>query len=81
MTPKGVEKLKSEDRDQSVILYLNIDEETRKTRLESRRDADDVQRRLEADRLDFTDFMDYDELINDPFFDLQNLSFLKNNNI
>ena len=68
MTPKGVEKLKSEDRDQSVILYLNIDEETRRTRLESRRDADDVKRRLEADFVDFKDFTDFDFEIKDSNF-------------
>jgi guanylate kinase len=81
MTPSGVKKLKSEDRKNSHIIYLDIPEDIRRERLLLRRDADDVQRRLEADRLDFTDFMDYDELINDPFFDLHNLSFLKNNNI
>jgi guanylate kinase len=68
MTPKGVEKLKSEDRDQSVILYLNIDEETRRSRLESRRDADDVKRRLEADFVDFKDFTDFDFEIKDSNF-------------
>ena len=77
MTPSGVKKLKSEDRKNSHIIYLDIPEDIRRERLLLRRDADDVQRRLEADRLDFTDFMDYDELINDPFFDLHNLSFLK----
>lgn len=68
MTPKGVEKLKSEDRVESVILYLNIDEETRKSRLESRRDADDVKRRLEADFADFLGFTDFDLEIKDPNF-------------
>jgi guanylate kinase len=77
MTPSGVKKLKSEDRKNSHIIYLDIPEDIRRERLLLRRDADDVQRRLEADRLDFTDFMDYDELINDPFFDLHNLSFFK----
>lgn len=68
MTPKGVEKLKPEDRMESNILYLNIDEETRKSRLESRRDADDVKRRLEADFADFKDFIDFDFEIKDPNF-------------
>lgn len=68
MTPKGVEKLKPEDRVESVILYLNIDEETRKSRLESRRDADDVKRRLEADFADFLGFTDFDLEIKDPNF-------------
>jgi guanylate kinase len=76
MTPKGVEKLKSEDREESVILYLNIDEETRKNRLEGRRDADDVKRRLEADFADFKDFTDFDFEIKDPDFTLDSLSGL-----
>jgi len=68
MTPKGVEKLKPEDRKESNILYLNIDEGTRRSRLESRRDADDVKRRLEADFADFKDFTDFDFEIKDPNF-------------
>ncbi len=68
MTPKGVRKLKPEDRMESSILYLNIDEETRRARLESRRDADDVRRRLEADFADFKDFTDYDFEIKDSNF-------------
>jgi guanylate kinase len=68
MTPKGVEKLKPEDRKESTILYLNIDEEARRSRLESRRDADDVKRRLEADFVDFKDFTDFDFEIKDSNF-------------
>ncbi len=68
MTPKGIAKLKPEDRVESIVLYLNIDEETRKKRLEERRDADDVKRRLEADFHDFSDFTDFDFEVNDPNF-------------
>ena len=68
MTPKGISKVKPEDREESVILYINIEEETRRKRLESRRDADTVNRRLEADFQDFYDFTDYDlETINPTF--------------
>jgi dephospho-CoA kinase len=76
MTPKGVEKLKPEDRKESTILYLNIDEETRRSRLESRRDADDAKRRLEADFADFKDFTDFDFEIKDQNFTLDSLSGL-----
>jgi hypothetical protein len=76
MTPKGVEKLKPEDREESNILYLNIDEETRRSRLESRRDTDDVKRRLEADFADFKDFTDFDFEIKDSDFTLDSLSGL-----
>ena len=68
MTPKGIAKLKPEDRVESIVLYLNIDEETRKKRLEERRDSDDVKRRLEADFHDFSDFTDFDYEIKDPNF-------------
>lgn len=78
MTPSGVEKLRHEDRKNSHIIYLDIPEEIRRQRLLSRRDADHVERRLAADQDDFSNFDDYDEQITDPFFNLQNLSFLKN---
>lgn len=78
MTPSGVEKLRLEDRKDSHIIYLDIPEEIRRQRLLSRRDADHVERRLEADQDDFSNFDDYDEQITDPFFNLQNLRFLKN---
>lgn len=81
MTPKGVEKLKPEDRVESVILYLNIDEETRKSRLESRRDADDVKRRLEADFADFLGFTDFDLEIKDPNFTPDSISSIMKNKI
>ena len=68
MTPKGISKLKPEDRKESVVVYLNIDEETRKKRLEERRDADDVTRRLQADFQDFHDFTDFDCEIKDSNF-------------
>ena len=68
MTPGGIAKLSKKDREESTIVYLNIDEETRKKRLEARRDADDVKRRLEADYADFLDFEDFDREIKDPNF-------------
>jgi hypothetical protein len=69
MTPGGIQKLTEKDRKESLIVYLNIDEDTRRTRLESRRDADDVKRRLEADFRDFLDFTDFDLEITDPNFE------------
>ena len=68
MTPKGIAKVKPEDRKESIVLYINVDEETRRKRLEGRRDADTVNRRLEADFQDFYDFTDYDlETTNSTF--------------
>ncbi len=80
MTPSGVKKLRTQDRENSHIIYLDIPEEIRRERLLLRRDADDVERRLQADHKDFSNFSDYDEQIFDPFFNLKDLSFLKNNN-
>ena len=74
MTPGGIKKLSPKDREESVVLYLNIDEDTRRKRLESRRDADDVKRRLEADFRDFLDFSDFDLEITDPNFNIDSLS-------
>lgn len=82
MTPKGISKLKPEDREESIVVYLNIEEETRKKRLEERRDADDVTRRLEADFHDFHDFVDFDFEIKDSNFtdigDIGNVYFYTN---
>lgn len=83
MTPGGVQKLTPKDREESVIVYLDIDEETRKRRLEERRDADDVKRRLEADFKDFLDFSDFDFSIKDPNFtdigEIGNVSYYNRN--
>jgi guanylate kinase len=73
MTPKGIAKVKPEDREESVILYINIDEETRRKRLEGRRDADTVSRRLEADFQDFYDFTDYDLETTNPNFEVDEI--------
>jgi guanylate kinase len=73
MTPKGISKVKPEDRKESVILYINIDEETRRKRLEGRRDSDTVNRRLEADFQDFYDFTDYDLETSNPTFEVDDI--------
>ena len=64
MTPKGISSLKKEDRKNSVVIYIKANEETRRNRLLERRDADDVNRRIEADEKDFGDFNDFDFTIN-----------------
>lgn len=70
MTPSGIEKLKPEDRKESFIIYIDIDEDTLKRRLSERRDADNVDRRIEADRKDFKNFSDFDCIIENPNFTL-----------
>ena len=70
MTPSGIAKLLPEDRKESLIVYLDIDEETRRSRLLGRRDADSVERRLKADDEDFENFNDFDHRIVDPEFSI-----------
>ena len=68
MTPSGLSKMKKEDRERSFVVYLDIEEDVRKERLLKRNDADNVERRLNADHADFLDFTDYDYSITNPFF-------------
>jgi guanylate kinase len=68
MTPSGVLDLTPEDRSESIIIYLDIPEEIRRERLSQRKDADDVERRILADRKDFSGFNDYDYSLKNPDF-------------
>lgn len=69
MTPSGLSKLLPQDRSESFVVYLDIEEDIRRTRLMQRNDADNVDRRLYADRNDFEGFEDYDYRITNPNFD------------
>ncbi len=69
MTPSGLKKLLPEDRLESFVVYLDIDEDIRRNRLMQRNDADNVERRLGADHRDFEGFKDYDLIITNPTFD------------
>lgn len=80
MTPKGISSLKKEDRKNSVVIYIESNEETRRNRLLERRDADDVERRIKADEKDFNNFNDFDLIINNSEEnDTRNLISLLNN--
>lgn len=68
MTPGGLSKLSHDERDESFVIYLDIDSDIRKNRMCMRKDADDVERRLKADEIDFNLFDDYDATIIDPNF-------------
>jgi len=68
MTPSGISKLASEDRQRSFIIYLDVEESVRKERLSQRSDADTVERRLRADEEDFSAFTDYDMRIKNQDF-------------
>ena len=67
-TPEGVAQIDELDRRNSLVIYLDIDEATRIKRLQERSDADTIERRLQADREQFKDFVDYDIKITNPNF-------------
>ena len=69
MTPTGLSHLSEADREESLVVYFDIDEEIRKNRMYERAgNADSVERRLAADREDFKDFSNYDIRIDNPKF-------------
>jgi dephospho-CoA kinase len=68
MTPSGIAKLHQKDRSESFILYLDIDLEVRRARMQNRNDADSVERRLKTDSEDFSDFVNFDLSITDPSY-------------
>lgn len=69
MTPRGLSQMHPHDRQDSLVVYIDIPYEIRKERLMGRLDADSVERRLSTDEQDFLTFSDYDVIINDPNFD------------
>jgi guanylate kinase len=68
MTPGGINKIKTADRKNSFIIFIDIPIEIRRERLASRNDADTVDRRIEADERDFNNFTDFDIKITDHKF-------------
>lgn len=60
MTPSGIAALKPEDRENSMVIYVDAPEEIRRSRLSERNDVDGVDRRMEADNKDFENFVDFD---------------------
>ena len=69
MTPEEFKNITPEIRKGCFVVYLDIDRETRKKRIQGRGDKNDsVERRLEADEEDFKSFNDYDLRVTDPDF-------------
>jgi guanylate kinase len=69
MTPSGLSHLSSEDREESLVIFLDIPKEERSERMYARKaNVDSVERRLQADEIDFVDFLDYDVKISDPYY-------------
>jgi len=68
MTPNGVRNLKPEDRQRSLVVYINPGLKIIKERLLQRKDADNAERRMKTDSIDFDGFTDYDiEITNSHF--------------
>jgi guanylate kinase len=69
MTPSGLEHLKTEDRETSLVMFFDIEESIRKERLAARvMPGHSVEARLQADRDLFAGFTNYDVRISDPNF-------------
>lgn len=68
MTPGGIRNIKPEHRKKCLIIFLDVEREILKQRLLERKDADDAERRLLADDLDFSGFSDFDIKITNPDF-------------
>jgi guanylate kinase len=60
MTPRGVNNIRSNDRENCFVIFIDPPKEIIKERLLQRRDADSVDRRIEADDKDFFEFSNYD---------------------
>lgn len=71
MTPGELEQIDEETRKGCFVVYLDIDRRIRESRISGRNDNNDsVQRRLDADEIDFKSFGDYDLKITDPEFEV-----------
>lgn len=68
MTPRGIAQLSPIDREKSTVIFIDIPQDIRRKRMEKRKNADDVGRRLVADTQDFAHFKNYDIRITNPLF-------------
>lgn len=74
MTPVGLSHLSEQDRRDSLVIYFDIPLEYRKNRMYERGgNADSVDRRIEADEVDFKFFENYDISISNPFYKIGDL--------
>lgn len=72
VTPNEIEQLSSKDRRKCFVVYLDIPEDVRRSRITRRNDNNDsVERRIQSDKEDFKDFIDYDLRIVDSEFDIE----------
>lgn len=82
MTPKGLAHLDHIDREESYVVYFDIPEDIRRKRIEARvGNADSIDRRIEADEIDFAGFKNYDHIILTPEFTSEMLVDLIKKNV
>jgi len=60
MTPSGINSLSEKERKECFVIFIDVPEEVRRERLNSRKDADDPERRIKTDLEDFKDFKNFD---------------------
>lgn len=69
----GLDKIK-EYREECFIIYIDIDSDTRRTRLLNRSDSNDsIERRIEADEKDFEGYEDFDYRVTDPDYNVEDI--------
>ena len=68
MSPPSIKDLSSELLSSSFIIYLDIDENIRRSRMDMRVGQDSTERRIKADLDLFKDFIEYDIRIDTPNF-------------
>ena len=69
MTPTGLSHVGPDDRKECFVIYVDIDKDVRKERLLNRNmPGDSLERRIDADELDFYNFTNYDIRITNPDF-------------
>ena len=69
MTPDSISKINSKDRKACVVVYIQIPESVRRSRIMSGGNGvDDTSRRINADKEMFKGFIDYDYRIKTPNF-------------
>jgi len=68
MTPRGVNNIRPVDRKRCFVIFIDPDKDVIRERLLERRDADSVDRRIEADDKDFSNFSNYDIRITNSDF-------------
>jgi len=72
MTPYELKQISEEELKGCFVVYLNIDIETRRSRITRRNDQNDsIERRLLADLEDFKNYTYYDLAITDPDFEAE----------